>query len=224
MKKKNPSSWIQDTNWHDWEWHTDYYHPAVIYPIVEVDTTVPPEGLCLKVANVEVEVVDTTCAVVSWDDFPNYTGITVQYGSANVPPNYWTSIELADSTFCRICGFTTAGRYGVRVKAYCEKGETEWSDPVYFYAMGQSEPTSAEPTLLSSSTFLSPNPAHRSMVVSSSFAMKNIDIYNAQGVLVLTVHPDGHRQEVSLEGLPVGTYLVSIATYGGTTHKKLEVR
>ncbi|MBR1550100.1 MAG: T9SS type A sorting domain-containing protein [Bacteroidales bacterium] len=60
--------------------------------------------------------------------------------------------------------------------------------------------------------------------MSSSFAMNNIDIYNTQGILVYNIHPDGHRQELSLEGLPAGTYPVAISTFGGTTHKKLVVK
>ena len=217
------------TDWSKWMWGSrtifpGIYPPAIIYPIIEVDTTVPPEGSCIQVANLEVPVVDSGCAVVTWDDFPNYTGIVLQYGPLVLPPSQWTTIEIGDSSFYRICGFNEVGRYGVRVKAICDKVETEWTAPVYFYSAGyHDDTTTAVPTILSANTFLSPNPASGQVVVSSSFDMINIDIYTAQGILVYSAHPNNHRQEISLDGLHAGTYLVVIDTYAGTTHKKLVI-
>ncbi|MBR1550099.1 MAG: hypothetical protein IJ634_05615 [Bacteroidales bacterium] len=75
-------------------------------------------------ANVQVQLVDSICAMVPWDDFPNYARIVVQYGPINVSSEQWTSIEITDSTFRRICDFPWTGYYGLRVKAECEKRET----------------------------------------------------------------------------------------------------
>lgn len=223
--KKEKSS-LLNIAWTDWvQVQPSLSYAALIYPIIEVDTTVPPEGSCVQVANLEVPIVDSGCAVVTWDDFPNYTRIYVQYGPIAVPPHQWTTVEVEDSTFCRICGFDNAGRYGVRVKAECDKVQTDWTEPVYFYSVGHNDnPSESVPTVLSANTFLMPNPARDMVVVSSSFSMKNIDIYSAHGILVYSEHPVSHRQEISLEGLPAGTYLVVIDTFGGTTHKKLVIK
>jgi hypothetical protein len=221
-KQKNCGS----PSWSPWQRYPQNHSqsvPALIYPIIEVDTTVPSEGSCIPLSNIEVSLVDSGCAVVTWDDFPNYNRIILQYGSAAVPPNHWTTIEIADNSFCRICEFNNAGRYGVRLKAVCNKTETSWSQPLFFYSSGNIDPQTPVPTILSANTFLSPNPATGTVVVSSSFAMKNIDIYSAHGILVFSTHPDCHRQEISLTGLPAGTYLVVIDTFAGSTNKKLVI-
>lgn len=230
-KSLTDRSWIRDYyNYTDKVGgYIDYYlSPGIIYPIIEVDTTVPPEGYCPTVAGLAVMTADSGCVMVTWDAFPNYSGYTLQYGPANVPTDSWTSVEVGDSTFYRICGLSTAGLYGVRIKAECDKNETNWSNTVSFYSSGipvdPGDTTAAVPTALSAYTFLSPNPAHESVWVSSSFGLQNIDIYNAQGLLVYSSHASGHRTEVPLEGLPAGTYIMAITTFNGTTHKKLLIQ
>lgn len=221
----------------NWGWGTRYYElyesnssmfPSIIYPIIEVDTTVPPEDYCPQVGGLEVLQVDSGCVTVMWDDFPNYTSVMLQYGPVNVPFEDWTTVDIYDSTFYRICGLTTTGLYGVRIKALCKKKEASWSDRVTFYSSGThdntDDSTAVVPTVLSAYTFLSPNPAHGSTWVSSSFSLQNIDIYNAQGILVYSEHATGHRYEVHLDGLPAGTYIMVITTFNGTTHKKMVIK
>ena len=209
-------------------WFTFYYegHPGIVYPIVEVDTTMPPEGVCLAVSGIEVPLVDSGCVTVTWDDFPNYTSVQLACGLANAPPSEWPTVDVTGSTLHRICGLQ-AGRYGVRLRASCDKGETEWSSPVYFLNTGLPEPpdtTSVIPTALSACTYLSPNPASGTVWVTSGFNLRRVDIYNTQGILVHSQSVYDHHDDVSLEGLLPGTYIVAIVTYNGTTHKKLVVR
>ena len=220
-------------NWQEFYYPSDENScggsPGIVYPIIEVDTTVPPEGYCPRVENLVVQSVDSLGAMVTWDGFPNYTSVTLAYGLVNVPTNQWNSVEVEDSAFYRITGLEKSRNYGVRVKALCDKGETAWSETVSFYVPDTSVPapgdsTAGVSTALSSLTFLSPNPASESVVVSSSFGLQNIDIYDLRGILVYSEHAIGHRVEVPLTGFTPGTYIMAIGTFNGTTHKRLIVK
>ena len=222
--------------WQEWHWldgntqreQSTYFLPnaqaLAIYPIVEMDTTVPPEGLCLPVTNLCVPLTDSGCATVTWDWFPNYTRLTLQYGPVNVPPAGWTTVDVTGQTLHRLSGLTLHA-YGVRLRAECDKKDMGWSEPVTFY--NQYDPGVSVPEgdgLLSTQTRLSPNPATGSVWVSSIYGLKRIELYNASGLLVLSAPVSGHGVNVSLEGLPAGHYVAAIVTHNGTTHKKLVIQ
>ena len=225
--------------WNEWGWlygdlQTSYSNrfcalaiaPA-IYPIVEVDTTVPPAGLCLPVANVQVPLVDSGCATVTWDHFPNYTQLELQYGPANAPTSSWTTVDVTGQTLHRLCGLDLPV-YGVRLKAKCDKQEMGWSEVVSFYNSYRPDDTTAviEPggTALSNLTYLTPNPAGKAVRITSSFNLSRIELYNAAGLLVYSERAAGHEVVVNLDTYPAGNYIVAIKTHNGTTHKKLVVR
>jgi len=202
--------------------------PLLIYPIIELDTTVPPAGMCVPVSNVEVMVTDSGCATVTWDGFPNYTSVTLHYGPVNLPVSAWTSVDVTELTMYQICDFNhDIPRYGVQLKAYCDKQEMPWSEPVYFNTpsdtgSGGSEGI-ASPTLLSAQTFLQPNPARDEVTVSSSFNLKRIELHDAAGILVYSELAAGHTTTIDVGFLRSGTYIVTIHTHDGITHKRLVV-
>lgn len=57
----------------------------MVFPIIEVDTTVPPQGYCQPPENVQVPLTESGTATVTWDGFVNYTNIEVQYGRSDIP-------------------------------------------------------------------------------------------------------------------------------------------
>ena len=203
-------------------------YPLLIYPIVEVDTTVPPVDMCVPVSNVEVMVADTSCATVTWDGFPNYTAVTLRYGPANQPMASWTPVDVTDLTMYQICDFNhDLPRYGVQLKAVCDKKEMPWSEPVYFYTpadTGSGGPEGiAAPTRLSEQTFLQPNPASDAVTISSSFNLSRIELHDAAGILVYSEATAGHMTTIDIGFLRSGTYIVTIHTHDGITHKRLIV-
>ena len=213
-------------NWWDWEWlNTDnstVMGPGLVYPIIEVDTTVPPDDYCHPVSNIDILVVDSGCATITWDNFANYSQVLLQYGPLHSATDNWTTVEVTNTNPYRLCGLNPATSYGVRLKALCDKNVTPWSDVTGFFNPPSS--STPVPTVLSEQTFLSPNPAKDELCVSSSFGLSGIDIHNANGLLVYSDMVSGHLVHIPLSGFASGTYLVTIHTHLGTTTKKLIIQ
>lgn len=226
-KKK---AWVDPAHWGTpppfdslpWQYDPRVVGSLIIYPIIEVDTTVPPEGSCQPVANVEATVSGTT-ATITWDDFPNYTAVTLRYGFINQPADTWTAIDVTGSSLYTLHDLEPTIRYGVSLQAYCKKDEMPWSEDVYFMT-GIDTTTSINPTtLLAAQTFVQPNPARDRVRVSSSFGLKQIEIHDVTGMLVYSERATGHDVWVDVGILRPGSYIVTIQTHNGTTHKRLIV-
>lgn len=227
LKYKNeyqPGSFEQKP-WLDWGDLS--YIALTAYPIVEVDTTVPPLEACPPVSNIQVLVSGTT-ATVTWDNFPNYSSVFLSYGPCNVPQNQWETVEVTGNTLHTLTELRESACYKVMMRARCEinKRETPWSTPVTFITTQDTDTVGigGEPTALSQFTFLAPNPARSEVVVSSSFNLQEIDIWTVDGVWVHHQTAVGHQVTVPIDFLRPGTYIVAIHTHDGTTHKKLLVQ
>ena len=197
----------------------------IVYPLIEVDTTMPPTSLCLPVANVEVSVGDSV-ATVTWDDMANYTSVLLRYGPFGVAESQWTVEDVTGSSLYTLTGLNPDYTYGVSLKVECEKKVQDWSSPVYFRqgdTTGGGEPGTGveQATALSGLTSLSPNPARDGFRVTSSFGLRRIEMHDLQGVLVYSEPKLGHEAEVRTHELLPGTYIVTVCTEGGTTHKRL---
>lgn len=211
-----------------WIWFSQIFCHFLIYPLIEVDTTVPPTRLCEPVSNVQATVAGTT-ATVTWDDFPYYSRTYLRYGFGNVPTSQWTEVNVTGNTLHTLSGLEPARRYGVQVMAMCDtsKKETPWSAPVYFNTGGDTtggDTTGIDGgTMLSRLTFLQPNPAKHEVQVMSSFSLREIDIWTTEGVMVYHSPTMGHEAILDVSWLRAGTYIVAIHTHNGTTHKRLVV-
>ena len=209
-----------------WKWIDNPLGQSVmIYPIIEVDTTVPPASACDSVGNIQVTTSGTT-ATVTWDDFPNYTRVLLRHGKRNEPESQWREEDVTGSTLLTLTGLDPMTFYRVTMKAECEKKDTPWSAPVGFYIAsdtsgGGTGGIEGGGTLLSQLTFLQPNPAQDEVQVSSSFSLSEIDIWTADGVMVYHGSATGHEATLDVSWLRTGTYIVAIHTHNGTTHKRL---
>ena len=201
----------------------------MVYPLIEVDTTMPPQWACDSIQNVQVTV-EGTSATVTWDGFPNYSRILLRYGRINEPQSQWREYEVTGNTLYTLENLAPVSFYCVALKAECDicKKETPWSEPVTFYVAadtsggGNTEGIEGT-TLLSQLTFLQPNPAQDEVTVTSSFSLTAIDIWTADGVMVYHGGCTGHDATVDVSWLRAGTYIVAIHTHNGTTHKRLLV-
>ncbi len=212
-----------------WKWYNNtqsgsWLAPVIIYPIIQVDTTVPPENSCVDIGNIQV-IAESTNATVTWDDFPNYTSVELRYGPAFAPVEEWSTVDVSGNTLYTLTDLMPGTRYGVSLKALCDKTETQWSPTITFFIYETDTTTgiSSPQTILSAQTFLFPNPALESVTITSSFSLSNIELYTTAGVLVYSENATGHNIEVNLEDLRQGTYIVAIRTHNGTTHKRLVV-
>ena len=201
---------------------------TLTFPIIQVDTTVPPRDACEPITGVEALPNDSS-VVVTWDGFPNYTAVKLRYGRPNLPTSQWTELDVTGYTVYSLVGLEPSTRYGVSLMAMCDscKKQTPWTEPVYFYTAADTTHHDTTgitaPSLLASQTFLQPNPANDEVTVSSSFSLKRIELHDAAGVLVYSEPSFGHQATVPLHLLRAGTYIVTIQTQYGTTHKRLVV-
>lgn len=200
----------------------------LVYPIIEVDTTMAPVNLCPPISNVQVSTSSTT-ATVTWDNYPYYSSMLLSYGQCNVPQNQWQTVDISDRSLYVLSGLEPQACYKLKMKALCDtcKKETEWSEPISFYTTDGGDDSlgiANEPTALAQFTFISPNPARHEIVVNSGFNLQEIDIWTLDGVWVHHQSIVGHQATVPIDFLRPGTYIVAIHTHEGTTHKKLLVR
>ncbi len=216
---------FQTTPWY-WPGSRNHLDVLLIYPIIEVDTTVPPEDACVPVGNVEV-FPSGSSAMVTWDDFPNYTAVTLRYGHINVPQNQWTSVDVTGQAMYTITGLSMGSMYGVSLQSECDKTLMPWSHTVSFYIANDTNANDstgiAEPTLLSQLTFLQPNPARDEVHISSSFNLQRLELHDAAGVLVYSEPVFGHMVTIDVSKMRSGTYIMTIHTKSGTTHKRLVI-
>ena len=226
---------IYDTNIYnnpedDYVWH---YAPMagvfLVYPLIEIDTTLPPSSMCDPVQNFQATVLDTGngCVFFAWDDFLHYTYCEVEYYAAG--QGYTSSVltQVSNSNMLHVCGLDTTDTYFARARAYCDtsKTETAWTDWIGFGFNHSNPPQgiSQEPTILDRFTHIMPNPAADAVTVSSELGLHQIDILNARGILVYSGSARGSRSTINLQGWPAGQYLVSIETTRGKTVKRLVV-
>ena len=74
------------------------------------------------------------------------------------------------------------------------------------------------------STYLMPNPASETVTVASSFRIAEVELFSLDGRSLLRSRVDAMSTALNLDGLAAGTYIVRIATNGGTAYKKLVVK
>ena len=203
-------------------WYVNLNDVPLVFPIIRVDTTVPPPDYCPPVENLQVLTAGDSCVDVSWDAFINHQfGYEVQYGPRSMPMGNWQSV-FPNLNFAHICDLDPTFLYGLRVRPYCDedKSEGEWSEVVYF------RPTvgaTLEPSELSKHTSVAPNPATESVRVESDYVIMAVDVYDAVGQHVWNIPVHGRHTEIDLNGLSAGFYHLMITTSNGTTAKRLVV-
>lgn len=224
LEPNNPGAylnrWFSDPQW---EWFTKKNFNMLVYPIVEVDTTVLPIWACPPVSNIAVSA-GGAAATVTWDNVPNYSRVLLRYGNRNLPQEQWTEVDVTGNTLYTLTELEPQKYYGLSMMAECDtcKKETLWSEPLYFYSgVDTSNGIEGGETLLSRLTFLQPNPARNEVQVTSSFNLLSVEIWTVDGVMVYHGDHSGHDVTVDVSWLRTGTYLVAIRTHAGTTHKRL---
>ncbi|MBP3763343.1 MAG: T9SS type A sorting domain-containing protein [Bacteroidales bacterium] len=205
--------------------YENHWKIPMIFPIVEVDTTVPPPDYCPAVENLQVFRADdsTGCVVATWDAFVNHTaGYEVQYGRRNQSYSQWQT-DYAQQNFFQVCDLDPSIGYGLRVRPYCQEGKRtgEWAE-YYFFKPGQLPVGIEEGPGLSRHTSVSPNPTSGQVTVRSDYVLLSLDLYDMQGRHLQNHNTAGSRTyTIGLEGLPAGPYLLQVRTSAGTTTRHI---
>ena len=223
----NPSGTCQWT-------HEKYPFFPLLYPLIQIDTTVPPTFLCEPVQNFQASVLDTGsgCVFFTWDDFLHYTYCEVQYYAVQQGFASASDTVVEGANMLHLCGLDTMMTYYARIRAFCDtsKIETDWSNWVSF-SFPHTDPPSppnppqgvAEPSVLDQFTHVLPNPATDKVTAMSELGLRRIEVYNARGILVYS-EPVGYSQaSIDLRGWPAGQYMMLIETRQGKTAKRLVV-
>ncbi len=159
-----------------------------------------------------------------WELEMGTEGTPVGSGTVSTEPMYFAVRE----------GLDTATWHWARVRAKCGPGwYSNWSDTVMFYIPGDgSGPDNPDTNINDTTTainyvelytYLMPNPAKEEVTVMSSFKVRSVELYAADGKLLKEQEVNAIGTRLSLEGLPAGVYFVRVRTTAGVTTKRLVV-
>lgn len=195
---------------------------VMVYPIIEVDTTLPPPELCPELTGFRVQPMSQHCLAVTWNDYPNYSEVQVAHGPIDVPQSDWT-VSIASGGIYNICSIDTSmGHYGVKLRSVCYAAHdtTEWTQPVWVDTRQMHDAGTLQ-TVVDMVTHIGPNPASDRLTVTSQMPLSRVELYNARGVLVLSQSLPTMGGDVDLSPLPDGLYIAVVRTLRGTTARRI---
>lgn len=201
--------------------HTDFV--PMVFPIIQVDTTVPPEEYCPPVENLAVHNLGGGTVEVTWDAHPDHRyGYDVQVGFLGQPLSAWTT-RYSERNFVQIPDLEVGRMYNIRVRAFCDAEEVDISDwcDVLMFAVEDSTEVGMEPSPLSQHTTVAPNPSTHSVTVSSDFVIMSLDLYDAAGRHLWNQQVGRRSETLDLSSHAAGRYLLMVTTPHGTTPKVL---
>ena len=172
-------------------------------------------------------------AMFVWDVNPAFMQCEIERAPEGTALGSGT-VQPAATYFTALNGLDTATWYWARVRALCGVNwYSNWTDTVMFYVPGDGSgpdnpdttinDTTTAVTLAEQYTYLMPNPAREEVAVMSSFRVKAVELYAADGKLLQRKEVDAVGTTLDLKGLPAGTYFVRVHTTAGVTTKRLVV-
>ena len=196
-----------------------WYGPTLFYV---------PGASCVTPTGLHVVAVDSAMVSLAWDA-GTATTWQVERGMCDLGmSNAQTVTTQAPTLTVADLPFGNAW-YWARVRVVCDSDFwSDWTDTVRFFVPNQhtgggpDDPTQAI-NLVEQYTYLMPNPARDEVTVASSFRVKAVELYAADGKLLQQVEVNAVGTTLSLEGLPAGIYFVRVRTSAGVTTKRLVV-
>ncbi|MBQ7061793.1 MAG: T9SS type A sorting domain-containing protein, partial [Bacteroidales bacterium] len=187
-----------------------------------------PGPSCTMPAGLHVVAVDSAMVSLAWDA-GTATNWQVERGMCDL------GMSNAQTVTTQVPALTVADLpygnawYWARVRVVCDSDFwSDWTDTVRFYVPNQHTGGGPDDTtqlinLVEQYTYLMPNPARDEVTVASSFRVKAVELYAADGKLLQQVEVNAVGTTLSLEGLPAGIYFVRVRTSAGVTTKRLVV-
>ena len=194
--------------------------PLMFYIPLHWDSCAVPTWL-------HVESADSATVTLGWN-MENATLWELESGCYGIAQGAGAVQEVMNNEVT-LTGLDTNAWYWARVRAVCDTDWwSEWTDTVCFYVPSthQGAPddtTGSAITLAEQYTYLMPNPAREEVTVASSFRVKAVELYGADGKLLQRKEVNAVGTTLDLKGLPTGIYFVRVATHAGVTTKRLVV-
>ena len=196
--------------------HSDYPH-GVAFPIVQLRCAAPNPMLLGR---------ETQEATVGWWQAEEGEATQLSLGPYGSDPDSGLLVTPAD-TFHTFTGLQPDCVYSAWVRKACRYTTagydtlvwSDWSRPLVFRTKVGIGEVDADTDVR-----LQPNPARDKVTVSSSFGLLHIEIHDAAGVLVYSEAASERQKTIGIGSLRSGTYIVTVQTHAGTTHKKLAVQ
>ena len=187
-----------------------------------------PGRSCVTPTGLHVVAVDSAMVSLAWDA-GTATTWQVERGMCDLGmSNAQTVTTTTPALTVADLPFTDAW-YWARVRVVCDTDFwSDWTDTVRFYVPNQHtgggpDDTTQAINLVEQYTYLMPNPARDEVTVASSFRVKTVELYAADGKLLQSKEVNAVGTTLSLEGLPAGIYFVRVRTSAGVTTKRLVV-
>ena len=217
-----------------------YLHPffaifdtSYIYNPPDTTECLPPTGLRL-------DDIDTATATLAWNH-QDSTLWQLQVFNADSIPDTSTFIDSLSVNMIVLTDLDTGITYAARLRTLCTADTSSgWTDTIQFRLPAPTDDPDDpddpndpddpdDPTGIDSPqnspidlyTHLYPNPATTSLTVISSFHLHKIEIFSADGRLILATQAKGVSTTVDISGLAPATYIVRVTTSSGTTTKRL---
>ena len=136
------------------------------------------------------------------------------------------NISFHSTPFCTLENLDTSLWYVAWVRTLCDSGRvSDWSDSIRFKF--QNDTSSHNNAFYHDNvdlfTSLNPNPSHGSVLVTSSFRINKVFLYNMKGDLLFSKKINSLSSILDVSTLPKGTYIMVINTIRGVTQKKLVI-
>ncbi len=192
----------------------------IIFPIIDPDFDTAIEH-CRPVTNLRVAASTDTSATLIWDA-DNSIHWEVRYGMTGMDDSLYTSF-IVTSPSATLTGLAPGVQYKAVVRGWCPC-DSSWSDWTSKAFSVQQQQDIAQPGNLGRFTHLSPNPAHGSVSVVSSFQLSRIVLYDLSGRRMLEQEADGISATLDISSLAPGSYIAAIHTPHGVATKKLIVK
>ncbi len=211
-----------------------YMHPffaifdtSYIYNPPDTTECLPPTGLRL-------DNIDTATATLAWNH-QDSTLWQLQVFNADSIPDTSTFIDSLSVNMIVLTDLDTGITYAAHLRTLCTADTSSgWTDTIQFRLPAPTndpgdpndpdDPTgidSPQNSPIDLYTHLYPNPATTSLTVISSFHLHKIEIFSADGRLILATPAKGVSTTVDISGLAPATYIVRVTTPSGTATKRL---
>ena len=192
--------------------------------------TPPPEPdttTCPKPEGFQIWSVGVVSAVLIWDA-GEATSWEIELGKAGTLPGEGDITPMTE-TYKMFDGLDTLTWYWARLRTVCGADwYSNWTDTLQFYIPGSGGGQNPDDTnnvvaIVEQNTYMMPNPAREEVTVMSSFRVKAVELYGADGKLLQHKEVDAVGTTLDLKGLPAGIYFVRVVTTAGMTTKRLVI-
>lgn len=215
-----------------WRWTAQF---MMVLPIIKVvDTSFANAPECPRVSGLFMRGNNTDTVTLQWADDSLHNEFEVSYGDVNMEPGEGTVVTVRDHKWQFSDRAYNDSLLAVYVRTVCREYDTlrwsGWSSParirLHFEdsTQGVGIEVPDETSDLSRFVRLMPNPASESVVVTSSYGMEKVEVFDVMGRKVYDQPAEGTVTEFHVSSWAKGSYAVLVHTPAGTAVKRLMVQ